>query len=479
MFSSIPWKTFSSFIGPGYMVAVGYLDPGNWATDLAAGSEFGYSLLFVILMANLMAIALQYLCIKLGVVTQKDLAENCRAHLHPWVNILFYIMCELAIIATDLAEVIGTAIALKLLFGLPLTWGILITGLDVLIILLGFKAKYLRIFEAFIALLVVTVAVCFSILLSKVDADWAQVAKGYLPIITILGDPNALYLAIGIIGATVMPHNLYLHSNMVKYRSSRHAEYLGMIVDVENEDEKPKDTQVDTKLDQNQHNDIRKIIKYMNLDSMFALWFALLINSAILVVAAATFHKRDEKSVGDIEEAYNLLVEYVGKGSAIAFAIALFCSGQSSTITGTLAGQIVMQGFLGNSFKIPAWARRLVTRSIALVPALIVSLVVGDSGINQLLVLSQVILSLQLPFAVWPLVIFTSNKSIMSLQLHKEPSSESGLPILVENDLEGSTEYIDFSVSMTLKIIAVGIALVITGLNIYLLTAGSSAFTGH
>ncbi|MNO42183.1 Divalent metal cation transporter MntH [compost metagenome] len=376
------FRKFLAFAGPGYMVAVGYMDPGNWATDIEGGSRFGYTLLSVILISNLMAVLLQSLSSKLGIVTGKDLAQACRDNYSRPVSIMLWILCELAITATDLAEVIGAAIALNLLFGIPIIYGVMITAVDVLLILL-LQNKGFRTLEIFVVLLIATIGLCFGIDLFLVKPDFGSVALGYVPNTEILQNPEMLYIAIGILGATVMPHNLYLHSSIVQTRQY---------------DKSPAGK--------------RQAIKYATWDSSIALTFALFINSAILIVAAATFHKAGMTQVADISEAYHLLTPIVGTTLAsVMFAVALLASGQNSTLTGTLAGQIVMEGFV--NIRISPWLRRLITRLIAIIPAVIVTAIYGEKGTQDLLILSQVILSLQLPFAVIPLIKFTSSKSKM------------------------------------------------------------------
>lgn len=375
------WRKIIAFAGPGYLVAVGYMDPGNWATDLAGGSAFGYTLLSVILMSNLMAILLQGLASKLGIVTGRDLAQACRDHFSPPVNFALWVLCEIAIAACDLAEVIGTAIALNLLFGIPLAWGVAITALDVLVILM-LQQRGFRLLEALVITLVATVGVCFlyQIILAKPDAG--DVLRGFIPRAEILKNKEMLYIGIGILGATVMPHNLYLHSSIVQTRQY---------------EETPTGK--------------REAVRYAFIDSTIALSFALFINAAILIVSAATFHTAGRSDVAEIQDAWRLLTPMLGGGAAVAFALALLASGQNSTITGTLAGQIVMEGFL--NIRLRPWLRRLITRAIAIVPAAITAILYGASGTAKLLVLSQVILSLQLSFAVVPLVIFTSDRRKM------------------------------------------------------------------
>ncbi|WP_211749982.1 Nramp family divalent metal transporter [Paenibacillus sp. Marseille-Q4541] len=376
------FRKLLAFTGPGFLVAVGYMDPGNWATDIAGGSQFGYRLLFVILLSNLMAVVLQALSGKLGLVTGKDLAQACRQHFKPSVVVVLWILAELAIAATDLAEVIGSAIALQLLFGIPILYGVIITAVDVLLILL-LQNRGVRTLESIVIVLMGTIAVCFSIDLFMAEPSASGIIKGIVPDAEILHNPEMLYIAIGILGATVMPHNLYLHSSLVKSRK------------IENTVKAKKEA-----------------IHFTTIDSTIALTIAMFINGAILVVSAAVFHQAGMFDVADITDAYHLLTPLLGTTVAsILFGIALLASGQNSTLTGTLSGQIVMEGFL--SIKLPAWLRRLVTRLIAIIPAVIVTVIAGEKGTMDLLILSQVILSLQLPFAVIPLVMFTGNKKLM------------------------------------------------------------------
>lgn len=372
------FRKILAFAGPGYLVAVGYMDPGNWATDLAGGSRFGYSLLSVILISNLMAVLLQGLASKLGIVTGRDLAQACRDHYSAPVNFALWVMCEIAIAACDLAEVIGSAIALNLLFGIALPVGVAITALDVLL-LLYLQNKGVRVLEALVITLLATVGVSFAFELFLARPDMVGVAKGFIPTLDIMSDAEKLYIAIGILGATVMPHNLYLHSSIVQTR----------------------------KYEQNPEGK-REAVRYAFVDSTIALSIALFINAAILIVAASTFHTTGNQNVAEIQDAYKLLTPLLGAGASTMFALALLASGQNSTLTGTLAGQIVMEGFL--NLRIRPWLRRLITRLIAIVPAVIVSIIAGPSGTAKLLILSQVILSLQLSFAVFPLVMFTSDK---------------------------------------------------------------------
>lgn len=378
------WRKMLAFAGPGYMVAVGYMDPGNWATDLAGGARFGYTLLSVILLSNLMAIVLQALALRLGIATGRDLAQACRDHYSRPVSFILWILCEIAIAACDLAEVIGSAIALNLLFGIPLLWGVCITAVDVLLILL-LQHRGFRWLEAFVIVLVATIGACFAIELLLAQPALGEMLRGLIPTTEIISDKSKLYIAIGILGATVMPHNLYLHSSIVQTRN------FGDTVAGK-----------------------REAIKFATIDSTLALFFAFFINAAILILAAATFHTTGNQGVADIGDAHQLLAPLLGTSMAsILFAVALLASGQNSTITGTLAGQIVMEGFL--NIRLPAWLRRLITRLIAIVPAVIVTAISGERGTGQLLILSQVILSMQLSFAVVPLVIFTSEKAKMGV----------------------------------------------------------------
>ncbi|MCU0646358.1 MAG: Nramp family divalent metal transporter [Gemmatimonadaceae bacterium] len=385
------FRKLLAFAGPGYLVAVGYMDPGNWATDLAGGSRFGYALLAVILLSNLMAVLLQGLASKLGIVTGRDLAQACRDHYPPRVAFFLWVLCEIAIAACDLAEVIGTAVALNLLFGLPLPWGIVITALDVLLILL-LQNKGFRYLEALVISLIAIVGACFLFELVVSRPDIAQVARGFIPTAEIVRNPEMLYIAIGILGATVMPHNLYLHSSVVQTR-------------------KYELTSAGK----------REAVRFAFIDSTIALSLALFINAAILIVAAATFHTSGNTEVAEIQDAYQLLSPLLGvAGASTVFALALLASGQNSTLTGTLAGQIVMEGFL--ELRIRPWLRRLITRAIAIVPAAIVAIFYGASGVAKLLVLSQVILSLQLSFAVFPLVRFTSDPLKMGEFVNRKPT---------------------------------------------------------
>jgi manganese transport protein len=403
------WRKVVAFAGPGYLVAVGYMDPGNWATDLAGGSKFGYTLLSVILASNLMAILLQGLASKLGIATGRDLAQACRDHYSKPVGILLWIACEIAIAACDLAEVIGSAIALNLLFHIPIAAGIVITGLDVLIVLY-LQNKGFRLLEALVIALIATVGACFlfEIILSK--PPLGAVLRGFVPSGQIMSDPSMLYIAVGILGATVMPHNLYLHSSIVQTRQY-------------------EETAVGRK----------EAVRFAFIDSTIALTFALFINAAILIIAAATFHTSGHTEVAEIQDAFRLLTPLLGGGASVVFALALLASGQNSTLTGTLAGQIVMEGFL--NIRLRPWLRRLITRGIAIVPAAVVAIMYGETGAAKLLILSQVVLSMQLSFAVFPLVAFTSDKLKMG-------------------ELVNPT---------WLKVLAYAVAFIIGGLNIWLL----------
>jgi manganese transport protein len=376
------WRKMLAYTGPGYLVSVGYMDPGNWATDLAGGAKFGYALLSVILLSNSIAVLMQSLCVRLGVATGRDLAQACRDYFSPRVSFWLWVLCEIAIVACDLAELLGSAIALKLLFGIPLAWGVCVMALDVVVLLLLQKRGF-RHTEALVICLVATIGACFTaeILFSRPDAG--GILLGYVPRMEILQNPEMLYIAIGILGATVMPHNLYLHSSIVQTRDWQPTSQKKW-----------------------------EAIKFSTIDSTVALSLALFINSAILIVSAATFHFSGYREVAEIQDAYKLLSPVLGVSAASAiFAVALLASGQSSTLTATLAGQIVMEGFL--QLRLAPWLRRLITRLAAVVPALICIVLFGEKGTGGLLVLSQVVLSLQLSFAVFPLVMFTSNRRLM------------------------------------------------------------------
>lgn len=375
------WRKLLAYAGPGYLVSVGYIDPGNWATDIAGGSQFAYTLLSVIMVSNLIAVLLQSLCVRLGVATGRDLAQACREYFSPKISFYLWVLAEIGIVACDLAEVVGSAIALQLLFGIPLVWGVCITALDVLALLL-LQGKSFRYIEGLVSILVAIIGICFIAETVFSHPEIKEVLLGYLPKKEIL-QPEMLYLAIGILGATVMPHNLYLHSSIVQTR--------------------------------NWHPTTTKrweAIKFGTIDSTLALSIALLINSAILIVSAATFHFTGHQNVGEIQDAYQLLSPLLGVSAASAiFGVALLASGQSSTLTATLAGQIVMEGFL--QFRLPPWLRRVVTRLLAIVPALVTIILFGDKSTSNLIIFSQVILSLQLPFAVIPLVMFTGDRNLM------------------------------------------------------------------
>ena len=381
--SGASWiRKILAFAGPGYLVAVGYMDPGNWATDIAGGSKFGYTLLSVILLSNLLAMFLQGLSAKLGIATGRDLAQACREHYSRRTSMFLWIVCEIAIAACDLAEVLGSAVALKLLFGLPLLAGVIITALDVLIVL-ALQGRGFRLVEAFVVTLIVSIAACFAYEIFWAQPLWREAARGFVPHLEILRNREMLYIAIGILGATVMPHNLYLHSSIVQTRAFGAS-----------------------------YRDRREALHYAVFDSTFALGFALFVNAAILVLGAAAFHTRGLHNVGEIADAYKLLSPVLGVSLASTiFAVALLASGQNSTLTGTLAGQIVMEGFL--EIRLKPWLRRLITRAIAILPAVLVIGIAGESKVTALLILSQVVLSFQLPFAVIPLIQFTGNHSKM------------------------------------------------------------------
>ena len=403
------WRKIAAFAGPGYLVAVGYMDPGNWATDLAGGSRFGYTLLSVILASNLMAILLQGLASKLGIVTGRDLAQACRDHYSKPVGVLLWIGCEIAIAACDLAEVIGSAIALNLLFHIPMAIGIIITAGDVLIVLY-LQNKGFRLLEALVIALIATVGACFLFEIILSQPPIGAVLRGFIPSNQIVSDPSMLYIAVGILGATVMPHNLYLHSSIVQTRQY---------------EETPAGK--------------REAVHFAFIDSTIALTFALFINAAILIIAAATFHTSGHAEVAEIQDAFKLLTPLLGGGASVVFALALLASGQNSTLTGTLAGQIVMEGFL--NIRLRPWLRRLITRAVAIVPAIVVAIMFGESGTAKLLVFSQVILSMQLSFAVFPLIAFTSDKLKMGELVNPA----------------------------WLRLLAYAVAFVIAGLNIWLL----------
>ncbi len=413
------WRQFLVFTGPGYLVATGYMDPGNWATSIAGGSTFGYQLLFVALFSSLMAIVMQSLAARLGIASNRDLAEMCREALPLPLSLFLWVLAELAICATDLAEVIGTAIGLNLLFGIPIGIGTLLTAADVFLILalqrLGF-----RWIEAFVMALLILIAACFfgQVLLAR--PNWGEVAAGLIPG-PVLANPTALYLAIGMIGATVMPHNLYLHSSL------------------------PQTTR-DLGVGPEQR---RRSMQFVTLDTVIALSFAMVINLSIIIVAAAAFHAHEQRAVTELPDAYRLIAPLLGAPlAATMFAVALLACGFNSTITATLSGQIVMEGFL--NIRLPNWLRRLVTRMIAIVPAVFTVLVMGEAAIGRLLILSQVILSLQLPFAMIPLVMFTASRRRMG----------------------------DLVAPLWLTTLAAAIAVLISGLNIWLITSLISGTAG-
>lgn len=376
------WRRFAAFLGPGYMVAVGYMDPGNWATSLAGGSTFGYTLLVVALVSNLMAIVLQALAARLAVASGRDLAQACRDAFPAWVSVPLWALAEIAIIATDIAEVIGTAIGLNLLFGVPLEIGVVITALDVFLIL-WLQKKGFRWLEAFVITLLGVIAASFAIQIALADPDWGAVIKGFAPTVEIVKNPEMLYLALGILGATVMPHNLYLHSAIVQTRAWG--------------DSLPEK---------------REALRYATIDSTVALMFALLINASILILAAAAFHGPGQPQVAELGDAHRMLGPLLGATVApMLFAVALLACGLNSTVTATLAGQAVMEGFL--RIRLAPWLRRLITRGIAILPAAGVTILYGSAGTGELLILTQVVLSLQLSFAVVPLVMFTADRAKM------------------------------------------------------------------
>jgi manganese transport protein len=405
------WRRLFGFLGPGFLISVGYMDPGNWATDLAGGSKYGYTLLYVIMLSNLMAILLQSLALKLGIATERDLAQSCRETYSRPINILLWLFAEIAIGACDLAEVIGSAIALQLLFHIPLLLGVLITGTDVLLILL-LQNRGFRYLEALVITLIGTIAALFGVEVLLSHPEWLPIAHSlFIPSRAIITNPDMLYIAIGILGATVMPHNLYLHSSIVQTRNYPRTE-------------KGK----------------REAIRFANIDSATALMLALFVNAAILILAAAVFHRGGHYEVAEIGDAYKLLTPMLGfAGASTMFALALLASGQNSTITGTLAGQIVMEGFL--HLRLTPWLRRLITRSLAIIPTIIVTYFYGERGTSNLLVLSQVILSMQLSFAVFPLVAFTSDRTKMGPFVNRS----------------------------SIKLLSYAVAFLIAGLNLWLL----------
>jgi manganese transport protein len=404
------WRKLLAYAGPGYLVSVGYMDPGNWATDLAGGAQFGYLLLSVIMASNLMAILLQALCVKLGVATGRDLAQACRDNYSPAVSFVLWILCEIAIAACDLAELVGSAIALQLLFGIPLIVGVCITALDIILVLF-LQGRGFRYIEALVITVIAVIGSCFLVEMIVARPDVGSVLQGFIPQSEVVRNPEALYIAIGILGATVMPHNLYLHSSIVQTR------------DWQDTPEKK-----------------REAIKFGTIDSTIALTIALFINAAILILSAATFHTSGHQDVAEIQDAYKLLSPVLGFAPAsILFAVALLASGQNSTLTGTLAGQIVMEGFI--QIRLRPWLRRLVTRLIAIVPAVLTIVFLGEGSTTNLLILSQVILSLQLSFAVIPLIMFTSDRHLMG----------------------------EFVNPPWLKVLSYTVATIIVGLNVWLL----------
>ena len=416
VFRSVPiakmgtrWRFFA-FLGPGMMVAVGYMDPGNWATDLAAGSAFGYNLLSVIVFSSLMAVLLQVLSLRLGVATGHDLAQMCRRQFPRSVNLVLWGLAEAAIIACDLAEVVGAAIALKLLFGVPVWLGAIITVLDVLVLLLLLQYG-IRLMEAIVSVLILTIIICFVVNLVLLAPEWGALGRGLLPSRGVVTDPEQLYLAVGIIGATVMPHNLYLHSALIQTRRY-------------NTDEAGQED----------------AIRHGTWDTVLALSLAFFVNAAILVLAAAAFHASGNTDVAEIEDAWRLLAPVVGTSLAsVLFAVALLAAGQNATVTGTLAGQIIMEGFL--KLRLKPWARRMLTRSVAVVPVVLVAALAGEAATGRLLLFSQVVLSMQLPFAIVPLVLFTGSRAIMG----------------------------NFVSSLWIRLLAWMISVIVVGLNILLL----------
>jgi len=404
------WKKLFAFSGPGFLVAVGYMDPGNWATDIAAGSRFAYELIFILFLSNLMAILLQTLSARLGIATQRDLAQACHDYYSRRTSFILWALCEIAIAACDMAEVIGSAIALNLLFHIPLIWGVCLTAFDVLAILY-LQHKGFRYLEVIVVVLIGTIAACYLVEMFIVKPEFAGILRGFIPTGELFTNREMLYIAIGILGATVMPHNLYLHSSLVQTRA------------IERTPE-----------------GLRTAMRFNFIDSVLALNFAFFINAAILIMAAATFYRHGLNQIAEIQDAYHTLAPLLGVPAAsLLFALALLCSGQNSTLTGTLAGQIVMEGFL--NFRIAPWLRRLITRLIAIIPTIIVVALAGASGTARLLILSQVILSLQLSFAVFPLVQFTSDRRKMG----------------------------EFANPRWLKVISWTVGIIIAGLNAYLL----------
>ncbi len=409
------WRKLLAFVGPGYLVSVGYMDPGNWATDIAGGAEFGYTLLSVILLSNFIAILLQTLCVRLGVATERDLAKSCRSQFNQRVNIFLWILAEIGIVATDIAEVIGGAIALQLLFHIPLIVGVCLTSIDVVLLLMLQRYGF-RYIEALTITLVSSIGLCYLAEVIFSHPDFASVIVGFVPQPVILQKQEMLYVALGILGATVMPHNLYLHSALVQTRAWQRT---------------PEKK--------------REAINFGTLDSIIALSFALFVNAAILVVAAAAFHFSGHQGVAEIQDAYKLLSPLLGvKVASLLFALALLASGQSSTLTATLAGQIVMEGFL--NLRVAPWLRRIISRLAAIIPTIICILLFGEGGTTKLLIFSQVLLSFQLSFAVFPLVMFTSDRQLMG----------------------------EFVNPLWLKLLSWGVALMIAGLNVWLISQSLS-----
>lgn len=467
---------------------------GNWATDIGGGARFGYSLLSMVLLSSVMAVLFQILCIKLGVVTGYDLAQQCRRTFSQKFNLFLYLLAEVAIMSTDLAEVIGSAFALNLLFGIPYLAGVVITALDVLLILRWWGRKYQKVYEFAVFLLVLIVGVCFIVQLCYTKPSIGGIMLGYLPSGKIFTDSKMLFIAIGILGATVMPHNLYLHASICKYRKicdlpyqARSISLSGILEDedcksniLSNSNDKDSQSEIDLENEEasshpppspnRELSSLRLTLRYAILDTVIALFLAFLINSTILIVGASAFHEKGIYDVEEIPDAYRSLKKYVGGFAATCFAIALLVSGQSSTVTGTMAGQIIMSGFL--SLKLRPIFRRLLTRLLAIAPAIITILAVGDQGLNYLLVLSQVVLSCQLPFAVIPLVFFTSSEKIMG---GKQPSKNFFTRLFCNfdyEDLESSnsfnTQGEQFKNSKTLVIVSVICAVIVSFLNIYL-----------
>ena len=441
---------------------------------IIAGSQFGYSQLFVIFVSNVIAVILQNQCVKLGVAANVDLASASKKHLDWRLNLLLYILAELAVMACDLAEVIGSAIALQLLFGIPLYAGVLITALDVIIILFCWNAKYFRVFEIGIMIIALAIFICLAILVAKSNPHWPDVAYGFLPTKSVFASSDSIMAAVSIVGATVMPNNLYLHSSLVRYRSSRLARnpeesVIGSISSTPLIDELESSTESPTVTEERTiKEDIPRSIRMAAIDTISALTFALFINASILIVSAANFYTAGINNVADLSDAYNLLAKFLGNGMAVVFAIGLLLSGQSSTFTGTLAGQFIMEGFLGSNFNVKPWVRRIVTRLLVIVPALITIIAMGDKGLNDLLVISQVVLSFQLPFAVWPLIYFTCNTKIMSRRY--VPNGSSPVTTSPDPDVaERQYETHSFANSNFMTVVCVICAMIVTVLNMALL----------